>query len=57
MAVLYFILYLLAFVFFAWSAAAAWVRPERYPWAALVSLGLAAWVLVLVIDSGQALNN
>ena len=57
MAVLYFILYLLALVFFLGSAAAAWRHPDRYPWTALVSLGLAAWVLVLVLVSGQALNN
>ena len=58
MATLYFILYLLAFVSFVFSAAATWRQPgERYPWAALLSLGLALWVLVLVIDAGRALNN
>jgi hypothetical protein len=56
MAVLYFALYLVAFVCFAGSVAAVWRRPERYTWG-LVSLGLAAWVFVSVIVSGRALGN
>lgn len=57
MATLYFILYLVAFVFFIIAAAAAWRRPERPVTWILVPLGLAAWSLVLVIASARALGN
>jgi hypothetical protein len=57
METLYFVLYLLAFVFFVGAAAAAYRRPERpFTWV-LVPLGLAAWSLVLVIAAARALGN